>query len=140
MRAHASVSTPKRSLPNPFIRVGMEKAATIIGVPLPIRFQMVLRANRPPPVRCRFSFVSFSAICLSAEPTSICVRLQFLPAFLNPFLFKPEMPHEDYGTCRVISGADPQPPPSPTRQLLTPSIALDHPKMPRATGFIFYHL
>jgi len=63
-----------------------------------------------------------------------------LPAFLNPFLFKPEMPHEDYGTCRVISGADPQPPPSPTRQLLTPSIALDHPKMPRATGFIFYHL
>src|SRR5260221_2358907 len=62
IRAHARVSTPKRSLPSARIRIGIENTATIRGAPLPIRFQMVLRANSRPRVRCKLAFVEVSDI------------------------------------------------------------------------------
>jgi hypothetical protein len=55
--SHADLSsardtTPKRSLPNPRMRIGMQKTATAIGAPLPTRFQTLYLATRRPLVKC----------------------------------------------------------------------------------------
>src|SRR5277367_2434619 len=66
--AHASVRTPKRSVPMFRIKYGTTGIATNKGAPVPRRFQIVFLASRRPLVRCTFPFAEVSVICDCVEP------------------------------------------------------------------------
>ena len=50
MMAQASISTPKRSVPSPWINTGIAKMATTSGSAVPTKFHKVLRAMEAPRV------------------------------------------------------------------------------------------